>query len=85
MYDADVKEDGQMLKGLQIMARKVLADDKVELKYKIDATALPKYMNRLPNFFIQPMNKIGAEWKCGLNKPYTPDWDNGSQPEPDAS
>jgi len=70
---------------MEIMARKVLADDKVELKFKIDIAAPPKNGGPVSGFAVQPLVKIGDEWKfCGDNKRYTPDWDNGSQPEPAA-
>jgi hypothetical protein len=82
-FNADIKRHAQQLKSMQIMARKMLADDKAELKIKLDITSPAKNGKPAPGFRIQPMVKIGAEWKlCGSTRAYTPDWDEGSQPEP---
>jgi len=86
-FDADVKKNAQAqsIKGMQVMARKVLADDKVELKLKLDIASPPKNGERDKGFAICPFVKIGGEWKIsGDTKKYAPDWDNGSQPEPAA-
>ncbi len=84
-FNARIKDYAQIIKGVQIMARKGLADDKVELKFKLDTSAQPKNGGPIPDFLVQPLVKFGDEWKlCGSTKPYTPDWDNGSQPEPAA-
>ena len=86
-FDDGVKKSAQAqsIKGLQITARKVLADDQVELKFKLDTSAQPKNGGPIPDFLVQPLVKFGGEWKiCGSTKGYTPDWDNGSQPEPAA-
>ena len=82
-FAANIKQNGQNFKGLQITARKVLADDKVELKSKIDPSSQAKKGPPIPDFQVQGFAKIGSEWKVsGPIKPYTPDWDNGSQTEP---
>jgi hypothetical protein len=84
-FDAGVKKSAQAqsIKGLQVMARKVLADDQVELKFKLDFASPPKNGERDKGFAICSFVKIGSEWKlCVKTKNYTPDWDNGSQPEP---
>ena len=82
-FAANLKRNGQNFKGLQITARKVLADDLVELKFKIDPSSQAKKGPPIPAFQVQGFAKIGGEWKIsGPTKPYTPDWDNGSQPEP---
>jgi hypothetical protein len=82
-FAANIKRNGQNCKGLQIMARKVLADDKVELKFKLDPSSQAKNGPPIPDFLVQGFAKIGGEWKIsGDTKPYTPDWDNSSQPEP---
>ena len=84
-FNANIKNQGQLIKGLQITAWKMLADDKVELKFKLDTAAPPPNGKPIPGFRIQPMVKIGGEWKLdGSTKEYTPDWDDGSQPEPTA-
>jgi uncharacterized protein YchJ len=86
-FDAGVKKSAQAqsIKGLQVVARKVLADDQVELKFKLDFASPPKNGEHDKVFAICPFVKIGGEWKLrGKTKNYTPDWDNGSQPEPAA-
>ena len=86
-FDAGVKKNAQAqsIKGLQITARKVLADDQVEFKFKLDFASPPNNGERDKGFAICPFVKIGGEWKLrGKTKNYTPDWDNGSQPEPAA-
>jgi len=86
-FDAGVKKSAQAqsIKGLQVTARKVLADDQVELKFKLDFASPPKNGERDKGFAICSFVKIGSEWKlCVKTKNYTPDWDNGSQPEPAA-
>ena len=85
-FNADIKRHGQQIQGMQITARKVLADDQVELKFKLDTSAPPQNGGPIPDFLVQLLVKLGDEWKvCGDTKPYTPDWDEGSQPEPGAS
>jgi hypothetical protein len=80
-----MKRNGQQFKGLQITAWKTLAEDKVELKFKLDPASQPKNGDHIPDFLVQAFVKIGGEWKLsGPTKEYTPDWDNGSQPEPAA-
>ena len=82
-FAANTKRNGQNFKGLQITARKVLADDLVELKFKIDPSSQAKKGPSIPAFQVQGFAKIDGAWKIsGPTKPYTPDWDNGSQPEP---
>ena len=73
-------------KGLQILARKTVADDKVELRYHIDHT---DSWNRLhgettTNNFDQILLlvKKGGAWKFAHKSAYTTNLDEGSQPEP---
>jgi hypothetical protein len=74
------------IKGLQILARKTLADDRVELRYHIDHT---DSWNRLhgqttTNNFDQILLlvKNGGAWKFAGKTAYTTNWDEGSRPEP---
>ena len=74
------------IKGLQILARKTLADDQVELRYHIDHI---DSWNRLhgqttTNKFDQILLlvKKGGAWKISHKNAYTTNWDKGSQPEP---
>jgi hypothetical protein len=71
------------IKGLQILARKTVADDQVELRYHTDS------WNRLhgqttTNKFDQILLlvKMGGAWKISHKSAYTTNWDKGSQPEP---
>ena len=81
-YAAQMKTKFARFKSLQIKARKTVADDQVELKYQFE------FENQNPN---QPavhvnklvsMVKVGGAWKCAKTLAYNPDWDAGSQPEP---
>jgi hypothetical protein len=74
------------IKGLQILARKTVAYDQVELRYRIDHT---DSWNRLhgqttTNKFDQILLlvKKGGAWKFAHKTAYTTNWDEGSQPEP---
>jgi hypothetical protein len=81
-FNADIRRIGQQLNGMQITARKILADDNVELKVKLDVTDSSKNGPPMPDFLVVPFIKIDGEWKFnGSTRPYTPDWENGSQPE----
>jgi hypothetical protein len=61
--------------GIQILARKSIAPDKVELKYEFG------FGNRQEIKLVE-MIKIGAAWKSGATRPYNSGWDEGSEPEP---
>jgi len=85
-FNADIKRHGQQIQGMQITARKTLADDKVELKFKLDTADPTKNGGPIPDFLVAPFVKVGGEWKfSGDINPCPPDWDDGSQPEPAAS
>jgi RNA polymerase sigma factor (sigma-70 family) len=62
--------------GMQIVARKTLAEDRVELKVKMDADPMPNSGAKTPPFFIQPMVRVGTEWKLGgSTRGYRDTWD----------
>ena len=85
-FNADIKRNGEQIQGLQVLARKILADDRAEVKIKLDSDVTSKHGAHMPGLFIQPLVKIGSEWKLdGSTRPYTVDWDEGSQPVPPAS
>jgi uncharacterized protein YchJ len=69
----------ESFKGLQIVARKNVADDKVELRYYCEFQNQPA-SKRTDQ--IQSLVKMGGAWKCADKNPYTTNWDEGSQPEP---
>ncbi len=69
-----------LFKGMQIVARKALGEDKVELKIRMDSDPLPNTEAEMPPFMIQPMVKVGNEWKLGgSTRGYQPEWDDGTQ------
>lgn len=71
------------VKGFQIVAKKILARDKVELKTRDDYNleAMKKLAAPLPpEYMIQPMVKINGEWKLGgSTREWTPNWDTTGQ------
>ena len=64
-------------KGLQILARKNIASDRVELKYQFT------FQNRpTPHVTkIIEMVKVGGAWRGGHTSGFDASWDDGSQPE----
>ena len=61
--------------GIQILARKSIASDKVELKYQF------AFGTRQETKIVE-MVKIEGAWKSGQTRAYDASWDDGSQPEP---
>jgi hypothetical protein len=57
-----------------------LADDKVELKVKMDWVPNPNV--EMPPFMIQSMVKVGNEWKNGGSRAYQDSWDQEGQIQP---
>lgn len=79
-FEAGRKTMAPLFKGLQIVARKTLGEDRVELKIKMDADPMPNSKADMPPFMIQPMVKVGNEWKLGgSTRGYQPNWDDGTQ------
>jgi RNA polymerase sigma factor (sigma-70 family) len=67
-------------RGMQILARKTLDGDRVELKVKMDADFLPNSQTDAPPVMIQPMAEVGGEWKAsGSSQDWQPSWDNDGQ------
>jgi len=63
--------------GMQVMAEKVLADDRMELMVKVDSQAPPAGMegNVPPPFNVLPMVRVNNEWLLGGSPvDYSPDW-----------
>ncbi|MDB6121075.1 MAG: hypothetical protein JWQ71_68 [Pedosphaera sp.] len=67
-------------KGIQILARKNLANGKVELKYQF---AFQDGSTRQQTK-IAEMVKINGAWRSGQTRVYDASWDDGSEPEPQA-
>src|SRR5208283_2823556 len=79
-FDAGRKARAPLFKGMQIVSRKSLSDDKVELKVKMDADPAPNGQPSTPPVVIQPMVKVGDEWKLGgSTRGYEPAWDLDGQ------
>ena len=82
-FAARQKKIAPHFKGMQIVAKKVLADDKVELKYRWDFA--PEFLQlnpglTPPEFQTQPMLRIGTEWRMGgSTRDHQRDWDVGGQ------
>jgi len=75
----------KVLVGMQIMAKKTLADDRVEIKVRMaaDPQLLKQFSAHMPpEFMLQPMVKIGDEWKLGgSSHAWTENWDQSGQIE----
>ncbi len=70
-FEKSVPQMASELRGIQILARKILADDRVELKMKIDSGPTEK-----PEVTIHPMIKVGDQWKvAGPDRTYKPEWE----------
>jgi RNA polymerase sigma factor (sigma-70 family) len=66
--------------GFQILARKDLADGKVELKYHftLQDNTTPEQTK------IVTMVNVNGAWLCAQTRAYDESWDAGSQPEPES-
>ena len=74
---------GGQFKGLQIVARKTLDGDRVELKVKMDGDPPMSGVEDRPPFMIQTMVNVGNEWRVGgVVRDYQPEWDNDGQIQP---
>lgn len=67
-------------KGMQIVARKTLAEDRVELKVRVDVDPTVNADLKMPPFVIEPVLKVGNEWKVAGNpRDYENQWDQDGQ------
>lgn len=82
-FEPEQKMMAPIFNGIQIVAKKPLADDKVELKvkYAYDAEAMSKVASHLPpDFLIQPMINVGGQWKIGgSTRGYEASWEEDGQ------
>lgn len=74
-FRARSQKDFASFKGIQILARKSLSSDKVELKYRF------AFGKRRETKIVEVIQMDGA-WKSGQTRAYDPSWDVGSQPMP---
>lgn len=79
-FETGQKRMAPLLKGLQIVAQKALADGKVELKVKMDRDPMPNQPVTMPSFYIQPMVREGDAWKLGgSTRGHREDWEQSGQ------
>jgi hypothetical protein len=79
-FEAGRAKMAPLFRGIQVVARKTLAEDRVELKIKMDAGPMPGSKADMPPFLIQPMVKVGTDWKLGgSTRGYQPEWDSSAQ------
>ena len=75
------EEFATSLQGFQILARKDLSSDKVELKYQFTFSnwqqSSPPQQTK-----IVTLIKVNGAWLCAQPRTYDESWDAGSQPEP---
>jgi RNA polymerase sigma factor (sigma-70 family) len=67
------------LKGIQIMARKVLAEGGVELKLRLDLDSGTNGSVEVPPVLIAGMVKVGDGWKWGEDRAAEDGWDQDGQ------
>jgi hypothetical protein len=75
-FQARSQAEFDSFKGIQILARKDVADDKVELKYTF------AFGKRRETKTVE-MVKIKGAWKSGQTRVYDATWDDGSRAEPE--
>jgi hypothetical protein len=81
-FETKAKQDAPSFKGMQILAKKKIADDQVDLKISMDGIEGHRTISK-SEYGIQLMVKIGNEWKAtGGFDGCEAGWDNGSQLEP---
>jgi hypothetical protein len=81
-FAAETQKEMAAFKGMQILARKTLSDDKVELKFHIDILNTAGISISANNDRTQLMVKSGDAWKIGGGtKSYRPGWDQGRKME----
>jgi hypothetical protein len=76
-FKSEGKRGFSQLKGVEIMARKNLGSDKVELKFQMTGNG-GVHGKDGTNLMIMPAVKIGMEWKFTVDGAhgYTTNWDN---------
>ena len=73
-FEATIKSNTQNFGGMQVLARKEIAEDKVELKILMH--------DKTDEISIQPIVKVGDEWKRqGNSRGYTAEWEKSGTVE----
>ena len=87
LFETNKNKFAPLFKEMQIVAKKVLTEERVELKYKNDFDAgidqlLPDKNQPLPRFLVQAIVKVGDDWKLdGPARPNEESWENEGQIE----
>lgn len=75
-FESAMKRGAPSFKGMQIVAKKIIAEDKVDLKVLMEGT---NARNPSDGYRLQMLVKVGNEWKVGGGtRSYNAKWDNGS-------
>ena len=78
-YEVARKTIEPLFKGVQLVARKSISADRVELKVKVVQDPVPDGPASSP-ISIQPMERYGNEWKLsGSTREYTTEWDKSGE------
>ncbi|HEX5399278.1 MAG TPA: hypothetical protein VFY06_09540 [Verrucomicrobiae bacterium] len=77
-FEAGINKGVSSFEKIYILAKKKIADDRVELKL---ATERKQGNSTFAIASIQVMIKAGDGWKVGAERNYYPEWDKSSQPE----
>ncbi|EEF63446.1 RNA polymerase sigma factor [Pedosphaera parvula] len=79
-FESGQKIMAPLIKGTQILSRKVLDADHVELKVHLDADPIPNSTDQQPPLLVQPMVRVGNEWKLGGGTiSLSDDWDQSGE------
>lgn len=74
------RRDFASFRGFQILARKDMASDRVELKYSFGFLGdSPSRQTK-----VVTMVRVDGVWRCAQTRSYDSNWDIGSQPEPES-
>ncbi len=78
-FEAGIARGSSSFEGMHILAKKTVADNKVELKV---ATEQKQKDFTFAVCTIEQLTRIANEWKWDNSRPYDPAWDKDSQLEP---
>lgn len=68
---------------MQILSRKVIDDDHVELKARMDVDPIPGSKQKSPTILVQPMLRVGGECKLGgSTRAFKDDWEQSGNIQP---
>jgi RNA polymerase sigma factor (sigma-70 family) len=81
-FESGRKQGSPILKGLEILAKKTVSENEVEMKLRVDTQPIPGIpLDAIP-MTILPMVKVGNEWKVGTStRDYDPSWEQSGRIE----